>query len=137
MPVIHHADARRTETPNGVMTTFASPAQGGTGIVLCRSALHPDAEGPLHVADAEQIWTVVAGGGDVEVDGDRRPIAEGDTVVLRAGRPRRFLAGPGGLTAVVAGPAGTKVAVVDRSTLSDACDLAPREGERLTPPWFL
>ncbi|MFC7562360.1 cupin domain-containing protein [Actinomadura namibiensis] len=84
MPVIHHADARRTETPNGVMTTFASPAQGGTGIVLCRSALHPDAEGPLHVADAEQIWTVVAGGGDVEVDGDRRPIAEGDTVVLRA-----------------------------------------------------
>ncbi|MGI5164261.1 cupin domain-containing protein [Spirillospora sp. CA-253888] len=134
MTVIRSADARRTETPNGVMTTLASPTQGGTGIALWQSALRPGATGPRHAFDAEQVWTCLAGSASVELDGERLTVAEGDTLVLPADLPRRMTAGPDGFTAVVTAPAGTR-AYNPVPAEADACDLAPKGEERLVPLW--
>ena len=112
MPVIRRADARRTRTPNAEMTTFASPTQGGSGIALWRVDMAPDATGPLHVFDTEQVWAVLDGAATVTVAGDAVPVAPGDSLVLPAGTPRRIAADPvRGVVAVVAAAAGARAAV--------------------------
>ncbi len=112
MSVIRRADSRRTRTPNAVMTTFASPTQGGSGIALWRVDMAPGAAGPLHAFDAEQVWTVLDGGATVTLDGEELTVAAGDSVVLPAGALRRVAADPhAGVAAVVAAVAGARAAV--------------------------
>lgn len=114
MGVIRHADSRRTETPNAVMTTLASPTQGGAGRALWRVDMRPGQAGPPHVFDAEQVWTVLEGGATVELDGKPLAIVPGDTVVMPAGVPRRVLADPQtGLAAIVTAPAGARARTPD------------------------
>jgi quercetin dioxygenase-like cupin family protein len=128
MPVIRHAESRRTETPNAVMTTLASPSQGGAGQAVWRVDMRPGQAGPLHAFDAELIWTVLDGGASVETGGEVLAIAPGDTLILPAGAPRRIIADPAaGFAAIVAAPAG-----------AGACALAdpgPKPGEKLVPAW--
>ncbi|MFF9347109.1 cupin domain-containing protein [Streptomyces sp. NPDC014734] len=102
MPVIRHAESRRTETPNAVMTTLASPTLGGAGQAVWRVDMRPGATGPLHAFDAEQIWTTVEGGATIELDGEKHALVPGDTVVMPAAVPRRVYADPErGFAAVV------------------------------------
>ncbi|MBN9103167.1 MULTISPECIES: cupin domain-containing protein [unclassified Pseudonocardia] len=108
MPVVRHADARRTATPNAVMTTLASPTQGGTGLAVWQVRMDPGASGPPHRFDAEQVWTVLTGSARIELDGAEHAVGEGDTVVMPAGVPRRVHAGERPFTAVVAAPAGAR-----------------------------
>jgi len=106
--------ARRTQTPNGVMTTLASPTLGATReLVLWRVRMEAGAAGPEHAFDSEQVWTVVAGAANVTVDGD--------TIVLPAGATRHIVAN-GPLEALVAGRAGARVTA------------AGHDG--VTPPWI-
>jgi quercetin dioxygenase-like cupin family protein len=124
MPVIPAAERRRTETPNAVMTTLASPTQGGAGQAVWRVDMEAGQAGPPHAFDVEQVWTVLDGGATVELDGEAMPVAPGDTVVLPAGAPRRIVADPdAGLAALVAAPAGA------RATLADGTD-------RGVPEWI-
>jgi quercetin dioxygenase-like cupin family protein len=114
MAVIRAADARRSETPVGVMTTFASPTQGGATRSLWRVDAHPGAVGPEHDFDVEQVWSWIAGAATVELGGDTFAVAAGDTVVMPARTVRRVLADPdAGYTAVVAAPAGARASAVD------------------------
>lgn len=108
MPVVRHADARRTTTPNAVMTTLASPTQGAAGLAVWRVRMDPGASGPPHRFDTEQVWTVLAGSARIELDGGEHEVGEGDTVVMPAGVPRRIHAGPQGVTTVVAAAAGAR-----------------------------
>ncbi|WP_019630340.1 cupin domain-containing protein [Actinomadura atramentaria] len=132
MPVIRRADARRTETPGGVMTTLASPAQGGADVAVWHTAAPAGSRGPRHTFDSAQVWTFLTGDATIDLDGETLSLAEGDTAVLPADLPRQVVAGSAGFTAVVAGPAGMQVydAVTD-------CDLARELGERATPPWIV
>lgn len=100
MSVIRDAEARRTETPNATMTTLASPTLGGAGRALWRVAMEPGAAGLEHRFEVEQIWTVLAGGAELELDGRRLALAVGDTAVIPAGTTRRVVAGAGGPTAL-------------------------------------
>lgn len=123
MPVVHHADARRTTTPNATMTTFASPTQGGSGLALWRVDMAPGASGPPHAFDVEQVWTVLHGAAVVELDGAEHTVEPGDTVVMPAGAPRRVHAdGTAGLTALVAAPAGARA--------------TGPGGDPVLPPWI-
>jgi quercetin dioxygenase-like cupin family protein len=71
------------------MTTLASPTQGPTGgISLWKIAMRAGQRGPLHVIDSEQVWHVLAGEADVEVDGEVHRVRAGDAVVLPAGAVR-------------------------------------------------
>ncbi|GEL26996.1 hypothetical protein PSU4_59500 [Pseudonocardia sulfidoxydans NBRC 16205] len=113
MPVVRSGEVRRTETPNAVMTTFASPTLGGADQALWQVEMAPGASGPEHAMDAEQIWRAVAGGATVRIaDADDVPLAPGDTVVLPAGTVRRIVAdADAGFTAVVTGAGGAHAVV--------------------------
>lgn len=124
MPVIRHADSRRSETPNAVMTTLASPTQGGSAQSVWRVDMPPGKAGPEHLFDAEQVWTVLEGGVTVEVDGEAHSLVPGDTAVVPAAVPRRMTADPAaGLAALVASPSA------GRALLADGTDKG-------VPPWI-
>src|SRR5258708_13290107 len=108
MPVIRPAASGRTETPNAVMTTLASPTQGGAGHAVWRVDMRPGQAGPLHAIDTEQVWTVLDGGATVELDGQELTVSPGDTLVLPADAPRRARADPAaGFPALAAPPPTT------------------------------
>ena len=123
MPVIRRAETRRTETPNAVMTTLASPIQGGAGQA-----------GPLHAIDTEQVWTVLDGGATVELDGQALTLGPGDTIILPADAPRRVSADPeAGLAAIAVAPAGTRAYTLDGTRVAPGC--AVPDGDKLVPAW--
>lgn len=124
MTVIRAADVRRSETPNAVMTTLASPTLGGARASVWRVEMTPGAAGPEHVFDAEQVWTIVAGGARFDVDGHAEELEAGDTVVLPAGATRRIVAAaPGGMAALV-------------TAAGDARASTAADGDRGVPPWI-
>jgi quercetin dioxygenase-like cupin family protein len=138
MPVTRHvirqADSRRTETPNAVMTTLASPTQGGAGQALWRVDMRPGQAGPLHAIDTEQVWTVLDGGATVELKGETLTIGPGDTLILPADAPRRVRAdAASGLAAIVTAPAGTRAYPLDGTKVSAHC--AVPDGDKLVPAW--
>jgi quercetin dioxygenase-like cupin family protein len=136
MPVVRHAETRRTETPAGVMTTLASPAQGGAGQAVWRVDMPPGQAGPLHAIDTEQVWTVLDGGASVEVDGELIAVAPGDTLILPADAPRRITADPAaGFAAIVAAPAGTRAYTLDGTRV--AAGWAAPDGDKLIPAWVV
>jgi quercetin dioxygenase-like cupin family protein len=135
-PLIRAAEARRTETPAGVMTTLASPAQGGTATAVWRVDMAAGAHGPEHTVDAEQVWTVLAGGAAVRLGGGEPFTAgPGDTFVLPAGAGRRIAADAGaGLAAIVVAPAGMR-AYAPGVEVHPHC--AVPAGDGLIPAWVV
>lgn len=124
MSVIRGAQARLSETPGGVMTTFASPTQGGASQSLWKVQAKPGAEGPVHDFDVEQVWHWVDGAASVELGGETHSVAAGDTVVMPARTIRRVLADPEhGYTAVVTASGQA------RATGSDGAEFG-------VPPWI-
>ena len=134
MPVIRRAATRRTETPNAVMTTLASPIQGGAGQAVWRVDMRPGQAGPLHAIDTEQVWTVLDGGATVELDGQALTLGPGDTIILPADAPRRVSADPeAGLAAIAVAPAGTRAYTLDGTRVAPGC--AVPDGDKLVPAW--
>lgn len=88
------ADARRIETPNALMRTYASPSAGGAGLAVWRTDMAPGASGPLHRVGTEQVVVVLEGRLGAEVDGAAHVLEAGDAIVLDAGCQRR-LSNPG------------------------------------------
>src|ERR1700735_2651774 len=78
--VIRAADCRRTQVPSGLVTTLASPAQGGAGLAVWRMDITPGAAGPVHAYDTKQGWAVIGGRGTVERDGGAVTVEPGDTL---------------------------------------------------------
>ncbi|MFD0687577.1 cupin domain-containing protein [Actinomadura fibrosa] len=135
MTLVRDTDSRRTETPNGVMTTLATPTQGGTdGVAVWRVDWTPGRTGPRHAFDTEQVWTLLEGSATIDLDGRTLEAGPGDTVVLPADAPRQMTSA-GGFTAVVAAHAGCLAYDPDAVVDPDKCDLAPQGTERITPPW--
>ena len=114
---------RVTETPNAVMTTYASPTQGSAGLSLWRVEMKQGAQGPLHVFDSEQIWTALSGTASVELGDDTIDLLEGQTIVFPAGVTRRITAGRE-FAALVAGHGSAKVFVPGE------------DADRGTPAWI-
>lgn len=122
--VVPARSMRRTETPNGVMTTVASPSQGPTdGLSVWRVAMPAGRHGPLHVFDREQVWQVLAGEVRIALGDQTLHLAAGDAVVLPAGVERQ-------ITAVTA----TEIVACGRG---DVVASVPGEDQsRGTPPWI-
>ncbi|MEU8919654.1 cupin domain-containing protein [Kitasatospora sp. NPDC048545] len=135
MSVIRRSDARRSETPNAEMTTFASPTQGSATLAMWQVDMRAGTQGPLHAMDAEQIWTFLDGSAAVELAGEKHELATGDTLVLPADTARRITTAEG-FTAVVASTSPSRAYNPDAITPEGACALAPRDAERLLPAWI-
>jgi quercetin dioxygenase-like cupin family protein len=130
--VIGHADTRRTVTPAATMTTLASPTQGGAAQPVWRVDMGPNASGPAHAIDAQQVWTVLDGGATVEIDGGVVAISAGDTLIIPANARRRITAHDSGLSAIVVAPAGMR-AYAPSVDVSPTC--AVPDGDKLVPAW--
>ncbi|MFE7527842.1 cupin domain-containing protein [Kitasatospora sp. NPDC057542] len=135
MPVIRRTDARRTETPNARMTTYASPTQGSTSLAVWHVDMTAGAQGPLHAMDTEQVWTLLTGTARVDLAGEAFTLTAGDTAVLPADTARQ-VATDTGFTAVVASPSPAHAYNPDARTPDGACALAPRDDQRVLPPWI-
>lgn len=135
MPVIRRTDARRTETPNARMTTYASPTQGSTWLAVWHVDMTAGAQGPPHAMDTEQVWTLLTGTARVDLAGEVFTLAAGDTAVLPADAARQ-IATDTGFTAVVASPSPAHAYNPDAWTPDGACALAPRDDQRVLPPWI-
>lgn len=117
------ADARRSETPNAVMTTLASPTlSGAEELSVWRVEMTAGQEGPVHVFDAEQVWLVVAGRPAIEVDGERFVLEPGDALQIPALVARQVRAGEGAAFVVCSRAGSTVVA-------------GTADGRPVTPPW--
>ncbi|WP_406641727.1 cupin domain-containing protein [Amycolatopsis sp. WGS_07] len=124
-------DSRRTETPNAVMTTLASPTQGGSQLAVWRVEMAPGAVGPVHAFDTEQVWTILDGGAEITLDGVVEPLTKGETVVLAADAERQVRADPEhGMAAIVCAPGSTRVY---RTGVVPAC--ATADGDKILPDW--
>jgi quercetin dioxygenase-like cupin family protein len=106
--IIRSAESRRTATPAAVMTTLASPEQGGAANPIWRVDATAGTAGPMHVIDAEQVWAVLDGAVTVQVAEDTATLEAGDAIVIPADAPRRLTPGEQGFAAVVTGPAGMR-----------------------------
>ncbi|MFE9579691.1 cupin domain-containing protein [Nocardia sp. NPDC006044] len=78
--------------------------------------------GPSAFIDTEQIWTIVAGRANIDLDGTKLTAAEGDTVILPANMLRQARTDEG-FTAIVAAQAGSKTGMPGSDTL-------------VVPPWI-
>jgi quercetin dioxygenase-like cupin family protein len=138
MPVIRHAESRRTETPNAVMTTLASPSQGGAGQSVWRVDMRPGQAGPPHAIDAEQVWTVLQGGATVELDGQVLAVGPGDTVIMPADAPRRVTADPAaGFTAIAVAPAGARAYLPGATDPAATAGRAVPDETKVAPAWLV
>jgi quercetin dioxygenase-like cupin family protein len=122
--LVRAAQARRTETPNALMTTLASPSLGPTaGLSMWLVEMRAGQQGPAHVFDTEQIWHLIEGEARVTVDARQVVLGPGDTVVLPAGAERQVTA-QADAQLVVCGRGNAIVRVPGEA--------APRG----TPPWI-
>ncbi|WP_037367421.1 cupin domain-containing protein [Amycolatopsis orientalis] len=125
-------DGRRTETPNAVMTTLASPTQGGSRQAVWRVEMAPGAVGPVHAFDTEQVWTILDGAAEITVDGVVEVAGKGETVVLPADLERQVRADArSGMVAIVCAPGSTRVY---RTGVVPAC--ATEDGDKILPDWI-
>jgi quercetin dioxygenase-like cupin family protein len=114
MTVTRRTESRRTETPNAVMTTLASPTQGGAQLAVWRVQMRAGQQGPAHMFDSQQVWTALAGAATVELAGERIRLAAGDTLVIAPTIVRRIGADAGTrFEAIVASAAGARAALED------------------------
>jgi quercetin dioxygenase-like cupin family protein len=135
--VIRAAESRRTQVPSGLVTTLASPAQGGAGLAVWRMDITPGATGPVHAYDTEQVWTVISGAATVELDGGAVAVAPGDTLVIPAGATRQMIADPeAGVSAISVTPAGTRACSPAGPIQVDPHCARP-EGDKLVPAWVV
>lgn len=122
--VVSAADTRRTETPNAVMTTLASPETAETAALsLWRVELAAGASGPVHTMDSEQIWTVDAGSGACTVGEVRHDLEAGDTIRIAADAERQFTS-EAGARFIVCGYA-------------HAIARTKANGDGVVPPWIM
>ena len=136
MQVIRSSETRRTETPNAVMTTLASPTQGAAGRAVWRVEMAAGQAGPLHGIDAEQVWTVLAGGASVEFGAQAAVLRPGDTAVLPANVGRRITADPAaGLVAIVTAPAGMRAYVLAGTAAGPHPPVA--DADKIAPGWVV
>ncbi|MGP3933304.1 cupin domain-containing protein [Nonomuraea sp. KM88] len=136
MAMVLSAESRRVETPNGVMTTLASPSQGGAEQAVWRVDARPGMVGPVHAFDAELVWTWLDGAAVVQLGDERFEVGVGDTMVLPADVSRQMFAdAERGFVSIVAAPSCAHVYNPDGMSAPDACDLAPKGTERTVPPW--
>lgn len=122
--LVRAAQARRTQTPNALMTTLASPSQGPSSeLSMWLVEMRAGQQGPPHVFNTEQIWYLIQGEAEVMLDARQLVLGPGDTVVLPAGTERQVTA-----------RADAQLVACGRG---DALVQVPGEAApRGTPPWI-
>lgn len=114
--ITSHADTETHVTPNATMRRYP-----GSEVALWRTEMAPDARGPLHRIDVDQVVVVLEGSLEVTLDGELRAMGPGDSVLLPAGLERQLVAGQAGVVTVSSALPGGVAQVAD--------------GEPVVVPW--
>ncbi|HEX6845194.1 MAG TPA: cupin domain-containing protein [Actinomycetota bacterium] len=122
MPVEHVADHPTFELGANTVTSFAAPGRGSHETALFRVDLPPGSMLPPHHHDHFDVFTVIAGSGEMHLGDEVTTIATGDAVVVPPGEVHRLVAGPEGASIVVTMVAGATLIRED-------------DGSRTVPPW--
>ena len=87
MLLVRRADAPEVEWREGVATRMLAAASlGAEELCVLEQRCRPGTGAPRHVhPDAEEVIVVLAGEAEIEVEGERATLQEGDAVVLPAG----------------------------------------------------
>lgn len=86
MPLIQGATAPTFTLPHAIFTGLAAPSRGSAETSVWRVKLAPQAIGAPHSLTREEIFVAIAGRAVAEIDGERIEVAEGDALVVPAGR---------------------------------------------------
>lgn len=122
MIVVTESESRTTRTPAAVVAGLAAPSQGSGELATWRVRMAPDAAGPVHEIDREQVWMPLAGSFSVTVAGETRVVGIGQAAILPADVVRQISSGAEPAEALVCMPIGGTAAV-------------PDSPERLDLPW--
>jgi len=123
MPVIHAADAVVHELHGARFTSYASSASGSAELCVWRVDLpEPSAGGVPHRISREEVFVVIEGAVQVNVDGASHVLSAGDVAVAPAGAMLSVEnLGPGPASAWVCTSLGLEAHLAD--------------GSRISPPW--
>jgi len=94
------ADAEPFTTADGstIRVLLDAEAGGARNQSLAEATLAPGQETERHYhAEAEELYVVLEGAGELEVDGERRPVGPGDAVLLPPGAWHQIRAAAGEL----------------------------------------
>ncbi|HEY7197686.1 MAG TPA: cupin domain-containing protein [Gaiellaceae bacterium] len=100
MEVRSRSDAESFVTLDGsTIRVLLDAAQGGARAQsLAEASLDPGAETTCHYhAETEEIYVVVEGSGEMEVEGDRRTVEPGDAILIPPGAWHQLRAGTEGI----------------------------------------
>jgi len=122
MIVVTESESRTIRTASGVVSGLAAPSQGSGELATWRVRMAPDAAGPVHEIDREQVWMPLAGTFSVTIADETRVIGAGQAVILPAGEVRQIRAGDEPAEALVCMPIGGTATV-------------PGNSERRELPW--
>jgi len=122
MIVVSESENRTVRTASGTVAGLAAPSQGSGELATWRVRMTPDAAGPVHEIDREQVWMPLSGTFSVTVAGDTQVIGAGQAVILPAGAVRQIRAGAEPAEALVCMPIGGTATV-------------PGNPERRELPW--
>lgn len=120
--IVRANEARITETPNAMMTTLASPTMSGSATSMWIVKMTANAAGPMHTMDSEQIWHVLAGTAQCEIEGEACAMGQGDSLRISGGANRQFTA----ITDVTMVVSGESAATASRDDGSNP----------VVPPWI-
>ncbi|MFC6015771.1 cupin domain-containing protein [Plantactinospora solaniradicis] len=122
MIVVTENESRTIRTASGVVSGLAAPSQGSGELATWRVRMTPDAAGPVHEIDREQVWMPLSGTFSVTIADDTQVIGAGQAVILPAGAVRQIRAGAEPAEALVCMPVGGTATV-------------PGSPERRELPW--
>ena len=124
MPVLTAPESPTHRVGDTAFTSLATPTRGTSRTSVWLLELPAGARPTTHSITEEEIFVVLEGTADVELDGDASTATTGDVIVVPPGVPFALgNAGPAGCRLVCCQPVGAQAQLPD--------------GEPFTPPWAL
>jgi quercetin dioxygenase-like cupin family protein len=122
--LVRQEEAPRFDVHGAKVVAYASPSRGSKSLATWRVTLDAGAASPLHSLDGDEVFIVLSGAADFELDGKKLAVRAGDALTVAAGTTFRF-------TAVGALPFEA-IACVNTGLKARVEDGAP-----FAPPWAL
>lgn len=119
MPVIRTEDAVVHELPDARFTSYAHPSRGSSELCAWRVEFAPRSTGLPHRISQEEVFLILDGSVQADVDGDTSTLGSGDVLVVPAGAKLRVdNAEEGAATAWVTTRVGLQAELDDGSWIS-------------------
>lgn len=116
--VVMHTDVRGFELSGSLITGLAIPTRGAAQIEVWHMIMNRGAVSPIHSHDAEEIFVVVAGHGEIHAGGKQHEFTAPCTVICPAHEFHQVVnAGGGKLELYAMVPVGSKVYLEDGKEL--------------------